>query len=138
MFVKASLLYRCFDMAAVWRTYATAMDRRRPGSALGHNAFGRFTSKGMAYISARGSALLGQLNEFEGRPVFCVSHNAPATHRDMVGLLKKLSKDTTTPTALAVTEDLAGMLQRIGFRYAGTAPSSFRGELVEKQIFTNF
>jgi len=131
---------RLFDLAASWRFYRSAMDRRRPGSALSHNAFGRYARRRCSvYASLRGSALFGQFQEFDGREVFCVSHQAPVSHRDGVELLKKLASDRNTPAVLAVTEDLVSMLIRLGFRDTGyTHVSDFRGLPVTKRLLANF
>jgi hypothetical protein len=96
-FFTGKIFSRLFDLTAAWRFYRSAMDRRRPGSALSHNAFGHYARhRCSVYASLRGSALFGQFQEFDGRAVFCVSHQAPVSHRDGVELLKKLASDRNT------------------------------------------
>ena len=139
MLVSGKTFCRIFDTATAWRRYSGAMDRRRPGSSLSQNSFGHYVRRSVVYMSLKGSALVGQMREFEGREVFCVSHHSPASHRDEVRLLRKLAGDRELPAVFAVTEDLVGMLTRLGFRDTGrSCVSMFRGTSVAKRIVVNF
>ena len=83
--------------------------------------------------------MFGQIQEWEGQEVFCLSHQAPRTHREGVELLKKLARDRHVKACLAVTSDLVSMLERIGFRNTGeVVPCYFRGGVVRKHILVNF
>jgi hypothetical protein len=138
MLIRGAMYSKLFDLAQAWKHYADAMDRRRPGSALTHNAFGHYARRCDVYCH-NGSALFGQMNEWEGQEVFCVSHQAPRTHREGVALLKKLAGDRHVRACLAVTSDLVSMLERIGFRNTGKViPCNFRGDVVLKHILVNF
>ncbi len=140
MLVSGKTFSRLFDLASTWRSYRDAMARRRPGSELSHNAFGYYTRhRCSVYLSPKGSALIGQVRKYDGHEVFCVSHHAPASHRDGVELLKKLARDRNVLAVLTVTEDLVSMLLRCGFRDTGyTHVSDFRGEPVQKFVLANF
>lgn len=138
MLVQGSTYAKLFDLSKAWRFYRDAMNRRRPGAALEHNRFGRYARKCSVYCHGQ-SAVFGQIQEWEGHEIFCVSHQAPSSHREGVELLKKLAKDHHVKAALAVTSDLVSMLERIGFRNTGlTEDCDFRGFSVKKIILTNF
>lgn len=139
MLVSGKTYLECFNMADSWHAYRNAMNRRRPGSALNQNDFGRYVKKSFVYMSNHGSCLVGQFHEYNGKEIFCVSHHCPASHRDMVCLLKKLCHDKNLKVCFSVTSDLVGMLQKIGFFNTGEiVPCTFRGDVVMKHILTNF
>jgi len=135
MLIRSKEYAKLFEISIAWRNYAKAMNKRRPGSELNHNAFGKHVTRyTYAYISINGSALFG---EFKNE-IFCVSHFSPVSNRDMVNLLTKLSKDRSIKALFAVTEDLVLMLQKIGFvNLNQTIETYFRGEITTKFLLTN-
>lgn len=140
LYMSARTYFRAYDMAGTWHQYRDAMHRRRPGSALSHNAFGRNARRGVVYADLQGSALFGHLHHHEVLgEVFVVSHQAPRTHRGMVNLLRALARDRRVRCAFFVTADLVDMLVRCGFVNTGhTETSWFRGVPVTKHVVVNF
>lgn len=140
MLFSAKAFLKCYDSAFCWRNYRRSMAKRRPGSELRHNAFGRHVRKHcFVYGDVFGSAIFGAFETVAGKTVFSGSHYAPATNRSGLSLLKKLAGDTDFPAAFAVTEDLAQMLIKAGFRDAGLSHTAFfRGHPVQKRVFVNF
>ena len=128
---RGSLAAKALNMSDVWRNYAASMRRRRPGSELSHNAFGRYARRASIFVFKR-SACVGQMDA-AGR--FWVSHFAPASRREGVEMLRELKH--RCPVGFAVCPDLVGMLTRIGFTVVGSGPAYFLGEVVEKTILVN-
>lgn len=135
-FVTGNELCRLTATADLWRQYRDSMTRRRPHGVFAHNAFGRYARRvAAAFIfgrPSRPSAVLGQWRE--GR--FVVSHFCPSSQREGRGMLLAL-RDSGQPVVLAVTDDLAPMVARLGYNLVGTTVQPFRGRLVQKTVFTN-
>lgn len=129
--VHGKVAAQVLSMSKVWRNYAASMSRRRPGSELGHNSFGRYARRASVFVF-RKSACIGQMDA-AGR--FWVSHFAPASRREGVEMLRELRH--RCPVGFAVCHDLVGMLVKIGFNVVGSGPADFRGEVVEKTILVN-
>ena len=136
MLLSTRSYLRCFDMAEAWKHYRDAMVSKRPGSALSQNNFGYYIRhRCVVYSSQQGSAIFGQIDK-DG--ILIVSHHAPVSKRDGVELLRKLAKDDQK-VVFAVTIDMVGMLERLGFKNSHqTICTDFRGVDVEKHILTNF
>lgn len=129
--VRGKVATKVLNMSTVWRNYAASMSRRRPGSELGHNSFGRYARRASIFIFEK-SACIGQMDA-AGR--FWISHFAPASRREGVAMLRELRH--RCPVGFAVCPDLVGMLLRLGFYVVGSGPADFRGEIVEKTILVN-
>lgn len=128
-------LLSLFPMSLVWRQYKNSMARRRPESVLFHNAFGRYARRAWALVlvsEGRQSFLLGNWE----RGMFVASHFCPATQRHGLRLLQAV-KAWDRQAVLAVTEDLAPMMEKLGFLRVGECFASFRGQLVKKVVYTN-
>ena len=130
-FCSGRVVAKCFDMATLWKRYAKSMRRRRPGSELDHNSFGRHCRKSYAFMAEDGSIVFGQLRD----EVFFISHFCPASRRGGANLLKELSRNGRMSVVAAVTADLIKMLEKCGFSNTGMkVPQWFRGAEVEKFI----
>jgi len=122
-----------FEMSQLWESYAKAMRRRRPGSELSHNAFGRYVRRAAAFVHHT-SVVIGKMDG----DTFMVSHFSPRTNREGVGMLRALAAQHRVKVILAVTEDMARMLKKCGFINCNeTVKTMFRGEEVVKHLFTN-
>jgi len=122
----------CPTLANIYNGYAKAMSRRRPDSVLNPYRFMRYAlDDASAFVHGR-SVLLGQLSN----GYFKVSHFCPATMREGVELLKKVSEYDNV--IFTVTEDLSPMLIKIGLYGDEKAqiPMIFRDMLVQKHILT--
>ena len=130
-FCSGRTVAKCFDMATLWKRYARSMRRRRPGSELDHNSFGRHCRRSCAFMAEDGSVVFGETRN----EVFFISHFCPASRRGGVNLLKELAKNSRVPVVAAVTADLTSMLERCGFSNTGLkVPQWFRGTEVEKNV----
>jgi len=124
---------KMLSAAKLWKQYARSMRKRRSGSELGHNSFGFYCRKSYFFVYHQ-SAVIGQIDE-SGR--FCISHFAPATQREGIAALKAL-RTANISCVFAITEDMAGMLEKIGYSDTGLrVASSFRGTPTMKHIFIN-
>ena len=135
MLMSSREFLRCFELSSTAKNYRASMDKRRPGSALSQNRFGWYLRhRCMVYASQKGSAIVGQWRN----ETLMVSHFAPVGQRDGVELLKKLAADKSVKALFAVTEDMVGMLERLGFKnLQHTENMDFRGQIVLKHIFSN-
>jgi len=115
-----------------YNQYATAMRRRRPGSELPEGAFVSYVQSRARVFRHAGSYIFGQL----AGGIFKVTHFAPKSLRGGVEAVKALL-DSEQATVLAVTADMAGMLEKLGYACVAVLPSNFRGEEVDKHLFTN-
>lgn len=74
---------------------------------------------------------------FKSEGIFILSHFAPYSLREGMEHLKVL-QELPFKVLIAVPEYQAQMLIRLGFDFAGITYQFFGGELVEKQVLTNF
>ena len=119
---------RLLSVPELWAKYAHSMNKRRMGSALNHNAFGRHFVRSAIFVFGD-SALVG--NVIDGR--FWVSHFCPATQREGIAAIRELKNHGAV--GFAVTADMVGMLQKLGYKNIGiTVPTNFRGQTVIKHI----
>ena len=116
----------------IWRNYMTAMDKRRPGSALSWEHFRSYIlSPSVVYHSHGGSFIFGQVQD----GIFFPSHFAPKGPKSAVELLKLMRSKAV---CFAVTEDLSSMLQRLGYKRLPLRVScDFRGTKVQKVILVS-
>lgn len=135
MLMSSREFLRCFELSSTAKNYRASMNKRRPGSALSQNRFGWYVRhQCVVYASQKGSAIIGQWQN----DTIMVSHFAPVGQRDGVELLKKLAADRGVKALFAVTDDMVGMLERLGFKnLQHTEIMYFRGEEVLKYIFSN-
>ena len=125
---------RLLSVSELWHQYATAMGRRRPGKELGHNQFGWHLRHRSHVFVYNKTAIVGAWQD----DTFWVSHFCPATRREGVEALKEL-RQQPHKVGFAVTEDLKGMLLKLGYNQVGNTPIPvpFRNDVVMKWIFTN-
>lgn len=116
-----------------YRQYVEAMCRKRAGSQLSKEAFwGYLSQPSVRVFRYNGSYIFGQL----GGGIFKVSHFAPATMRGGVDAVQALLS-TDQACVLAVPKDMALMLERLGHEDQGTVQMDFRGESMDKHLFSN-
>ena len=132
VFTKGRNVLRMYNSSVIWKNYSRSMNKRRPGLFLGQNAFGRYMSK-FAYCYCYGESIV--LGQFDENNRFWISHFAPSSRRDGVKMLKQLTSSVTV--GFAVTEDLVGMLEKLGLKVVGSVESEFRGFKVVKTILIN-
>ncbi len=124
----------------VYQWYAAAMQRsdKQPldqAAFIDHFFAGRSLDTACVYGDDQRGYALG----FTKAGVFIPTHFAPRGLRGGMRLMKELGTSQTVPSALAVTEDLAAMLDRLeGWQDSGVIMQRpFRGQLVDKHIFYN-
>ena len=97
-------------MSELYKYYSTAMGRRR--TPIEEEAFLNYmTQESVITFWHKDSAILGQMRG----GIFCPSHFCPKTDRQGVEMLLAMKADTQV-CVFAVTEDLVGMLSRLGFK----------------------
>lgn len=116
----------------VWANYETAMNKRRPGSALSWERFRSYILQAdVVHYAHAGSFVFGQMQD----GIFFPSHFAPKGPKSAVELLKLLR---SRAVCFAVTDDLSSMLQRLGYkRLPLTVSCDFRGAKVQKVILVS-
>lgn len=90
------------------------------------------------YVGPDGKSLLiaaGQQNLKPGE-LKMISHFAPETLRGGKETVEA-ALYADDPIGFAVTDDLAPMLEKIGYTKVGDIPQRFNGELVNKQVYVN-
>lgn len=128
-------LLSLFPMSGIWRQYKNSMSRRRPESVLFHNAFGRYARRAWALVLVENGKQSFLLGSWE-KDMFFASHFCPATQRHGLRLLQAV-KAWDQQAVFAVTEDLASMMEKLGFLRVGECMAPFRGQLVKKVVYTN-
>lgn len=126
----------------VWQFYANAMAKRRPDSVLPEEGFEYYLlenpyGKTVAWGCEKAGFLVGQYREIWGHEIFAISHFCPRGPLGGRRLLEAVRDQREMIPFLQVTEDLQGMLRRLGFEPVGTGDHWFRDEYVEKYSFTN-
>ena len=122
---------RLLPVSTLWANYAHSMNKRRMGSALEHNSFGRHLVRSAVFVFGN-SALVGNITD--GR--FWVSHFCPNTQREGIAAIRELKNHGAV--GFAVTADMVGMLQKLGYKKLEiTVPTNFRGQTVVKHILVS-
>lgn len=125
------------ELYRIQRNYENAMTRRRDytypyvGYAVtneGSPVFIGPDKKSMLIAAGQNSAKPGELK--------MITHFAPETLRGGVETVKE-ALYAPDPIGFAVTDDLAPMLEKIGYIKVGNVPQYFAGEVVNKTVFVN-
>ena len=115
--------------------YENAMHRRRDYTYpfVGENAADSY-----GLIGRDGESMLLSLHTKNWKPgqLMFFSHFAPANMREGYNLIQDLVH-SPDPLGLAVTEDLAPMLEKAGMHHIADIPQFFAGEIVNKKVFVN-
>lgn len=119
----------------IQQNYEKAMIRRRDYTYpyVGENANGSY-----GIIGKDNESMLLSLPTKQWQPgqLIFFSHFAPASIRSGYELLKDVV-NSPDPLGLAVTNDLAPMLDKIGMKHITETLQPFNGELTTKQVYVN-
>lgn len=125
------------EATRIQKNYENAMTRRRDYiyGGVGNTVM---DDQSPVFIGPDKKSLLiaaGQKNAKPGE-LKMITHFAPETLRGGAETVKE-ALYAQDPIGFAVTDDLAPMLERIGYIKIGNVPQYFNGELVNKTVFVN-
>jgi len=126
--------YKDLSTEEIWKNYSSMMSIRRPESVLPYDRFECHMMNHAEIIRYKDSIILWNKDDITG--IFTPSHFCPASKREGLEMLSYLKNFDNI--VFAITDDLAHMLDRLGYENLSVSiPSVLWEELITKQIFAS-